>query len=53
MGRGRLNAYLVCGGRYHDFDFARIELLKLLHSHERIRVRVAEDFSDYRSAGPG
>ncbi|MGI9228877.1 MAG: ThuA domain-containing protein, partial [Gammaproteobacteria bacterium] len=42
----RINAYLVCGGRYHDFDFARMELLKLLHEHENIRVRVAEDYAD-------
>ena len=27
---GRIDVYLVCGGRYHDFDFARLELLKLL-----------------------
>jgi uncharacterized protein len=43
---GRINAYLVCGGRYHDMDFARLELLKLLHEHERIRVRVADDYRD-------
>jgi uncharacterized protein len=42
----RINAYFVCGGRYHDFDFARLELLALLHPHERIRCRVAEDYSD-------
>src|SRR5215204_1161079 len=27
-------------------DFARLELLKLLHEHERIRVRVGEDYRD-------
>lgn len=42
----RINAYLICGGRYHDFDFARLELLKILHRHDRIRVRVAENYSD-------
>lgn len=46
MSGARINAYLVCGGRYHDFDFSRLELLKILHRHERIRVRVAEDFAD-------
>lgn len=39
-------AYLVCGGRWHDFDFARIELLKLLAEHENVRTRVASDYSD-------
>lgn len=42
----RVNAYLVVGGRYHDMDFARLELLKLLGEHPRIRTRVAEDYRD-------
>ncbi len=46
MAAGRINFYFVVGGRFHDFDFARLEILKLLHVHERIRVRVAEDYSD-------
>ena len=41
-----LNAYLVCGGRWHDFDFARVELLKLLGEHENVRTRVAGDYRD-------
>jgi len=32
------------GGRYHDFDFARVEVLKLLAEHEHVRTRVFEDF---------
>lgn len=43
---GTVDAYLVAGGRYHDIDFARLELLKLLGEHERVRVRVGEDYSD-------
>lgn len=43
---GPLSAYLVCGGRWHDFDFARVELLKHLGEHENVRTRVAEDFRD-------
>ena len=43
---GRIGVYFVVGGRFHDFDFARLEILKLLHVHERIRVRVAEDYSN-------
>jgi type 1 glutamine amidotransferase len=42
----RVNAYLVCGGRYHDMDYARVELLKLLGEHAQVRVRVGEDYSN-------
>jgi type 1 glutamine amidotransferase len=41
-----VRAHLVCGGRWHDMDFARLELLKLLGEHEEVRTRVAEDFRD-------
>jgi uncharacterized protein len=41
-----VQGYLICGGRYHDMDYARLELLKLLAEHERVRVRVAEDYRD-------
>lgn len=41
-----LEAYFVCGGRWHDFDFARVEVLTLLGEHPNVRTRVAEDFSD-------
>jgi type 1 glutamine amidotransferase len=46
MAAAPINAYLVCGGLYHDMDYARLELLKLLGEHERIRVRVGEDYRD-------
>lgn len=46
MAAAPINAYLICGGLYHDMDYARLELLKLLGEHERIRVRVAEDYRD-------
>jgi hypothetical protein len=49
MPHAPVNGYLVCGGLYHDMDYARLELLKLLGEHEHIRVRVAEDYSN-RSA---
>ena len=42
----RKDVYLVCGGKYHDFDFARLELLKLLAEHDVIRVKVANDYRD-------
>ena len=46
MTTGPINAYLVCGGLYHDMDYARLELLKLLGEHERIRTRIGEDYRD-------
>jgi type 1 glutamine amidotransferase len=46
MSLKRVQAYLICGGRYHDMDFARLELLKLLAEHEQVRVRVGEDYRD-------
>ncbi len=40
----RINCVLVCGGVWHDMDFARLELLKLLAEDERVRTRVFEDY---------
>jgi type 1 glutamine amidotransferase len=45
----RIDAYLVAGGRYHDIDFARIEILKLLSEHAHVRTRVGSDFRDVES----
>lgn len=42
----RVNVVLVAGGKYHDIDFARLEILKLLGEDERLRVRVFEDYSN-------
>jgi hypothetical protein len=42
----RLNAVLIAGGKYHDIDFARLELLKLLAQDDRVRVRVFEDYAN-------
>ena len=46
-----VNAYLIVGGDYHDMDYARVELLKLLGEHEHIRTRVAEDYRDIDALG--
>ncbi len=43
---GRINAVLVVGGKWHDFDFARLELLKLLAADERIRTQVSSDYEN-------
>jgi len=47
----RVDAYLVCGGNYHDFDYARLELLKKLAEHDHVRVRVGNDYSDVDGIG--
>ena len=46
MGKAAIDAYFVCGGRYHDIDYARLQLLTLLAEHPRIRTRMAEDYRD-------
>ena len=40
----KIRCVLIAGGKYHDIDFARLELLKLLAGDERVRVRVFEDY---------
>jgi type 1 glutamine amidotransferase len=42
----RIDVMMVVGGKYHDFDFARLELLKLLAEHDEFRVRVQPDYED-------
>jgi uncharacterized protein len=42
---GRLDAVLICGGQWHDFDYARYELLGELGAWEQVRTRVFEDFA--------
>jgi len=42
----RIDAYLVAGGKYHNIDYARLELLKLLAEQPRIKVQVGADYSD-------
>ncbi|MEU8900305.1 ThuA domain-containing protein [Nocardia sp. NPDC048505] len=41
---GRVDAVLVCGGRWHDFDYARLRLLTELAGYEHVRTRVFEDY---------
>lgn len=42
----RIDVTLVAGGKYHDIDFARRELLALLGEHDEFRVRVQPDYED-------
>ena len=41
----RIDAHFVAAGKYHDIDFARLEVLKLLAEHPQIRTTVACDYS--------
>jgi len=41
-----IHACLVANARFHDTDFARLELLKLLAEHDAVRTRVADSFAD-------
>lgn len=43
-GTGRVDVLLVAGGRWHDVDHARAELLRRLAGHDVSRTRVDEDF---------
>jgi type 1 glutamine amidotransferase len=41
-----LDGRLIVGGMAHDFDYARLELLKLLGEHQHLRVGVSDSFED-------
>jgi uncharacterized protein len=45
----KIRCVLIAGGKYHDIDFARLELLKLLAADERVRVRVFEDYTNVQA----
>ena len=34
----RIDAHVVAAGKYHDIDYARLELLKLLAEHPNIHL---------------
>ena len=44
--RTRIDAHFVAAGKYHDIDFARLEVLKLLAEHDEVRTTVACDYSN-------
>ena len=41
-----MRVHLVASGKYHDIDFARLELLKLLAEDAQIRTTVSTDYAD-------
>lgn len=47
----RVDALLVCGGDFHDFDYARRELLDHLGEHDQIRTTVVPDYSHTEAIG--
>jgi uncharacterized protein len=49
----RIDVVLVVGGVWHDFDYARLELLTLLAEHDEFRVRVQPDYEDTSRFEPG
>lgn len=40
----RIQAALVCGGQWHDFDYARLELLSELAAYEDVHTSVYQDY---------
>lgn len=49
----RIDVTLLTGGRFHDFDFARLQLLTLLAEHDEFRVRVQPDYEDAEAIAGG
>lgn len=49
----RIDVTLVAGGKYHDIDFARRQLLELLAEHDEFRVRVQPDYEDAEAIAAG
>lgn len=41
-----MKAHLIAAGKFHDIDFARLEMLKLLAEHPEIRTSVSSDYAD-------
>lgn len=46
MTSGRINVAFVCGGKYHDMDFARVRILEALLETPHLRTRVYADYRD-------
>ena len=46
MSDTRIDVYLVCNAKYHDTNFSRLELLKLLAEYDDVYVKVADSYAD-------
>ena len=42
----KIDVYLVCNAKYHDTNFSRLELLKLLAEQEDVVTKVADSYAD-------
>ncbi|MEO1058850.1 MAG: ThuA domain-containing protein [Actinomycetota bacterium] len=49
----RIDVTFVAGGKYHDIDFARLQLLELLAEHDDFRVQVQPDYEDTDAIADG
>ena len=46
MSKKTINAHFICGGKFHDMQFARLQILQLLYENERIYTTVSDDYTD-------
>jgi hypothetical protein len=46
-----MRVHLIAAGKYHDIDFARLEILKLLAEHPDIRTSVCTSYADLAGLG--
>ena len=49
MTDAKVDVYLICNAKYHDTDFSRLELLKLLAEHEDVVTKVADSYADIQA----
>lgn len=45
MAKKAVRGHLIAGGQYHDIDYARASLLRLLGEHPEIRTAVVSDYN--------
>jgi len=43
---GPIQSHFIAAGKYHDIDYARLEILKLMADQPRIRATVAMDYAN-------
>ncbi len=41
---GRIDVVVVCGGQWHDFDYARLQILQRLAGFGQVKTRVYENY---------
>jgi len=43
------HVHLICNAKYHDSDFARLEILKLLSEHDDIYTTVSDTYDNFEN----